>query len=127
VFHSEDHCVDDGLKHLSFQLKHALGAMVNNVFHKDEEWLPELGVRSKILWNHVKSGLAEADQNLWQEWREVLPLFLENSGKQHHSLRITRIWVRWLVILNHSLQRWQKVLVEKLEILLFLDVDLDKS
>jgi len=125
VFHSENHCVDDGFKHLSLQLKHALGAMIDNVFHQDEERLSELWIRSEILWDHVKSRLAEADQNLRQEWREVLPLFLENSREQHHSLRITSIWIRFLIVLDHRLQRWQKVLVEKLEIHLPLNIDLD--
>ena len=125
VFHSENHCVDDGFKHLSLQLKHALGAMIDNVFHQDEERLSELWIRGEILWDHVKSRLAEADQNLRQEWGEVLPLFLENSREKHHSLRITSIWIRFLIVLDHRLQRWQKVLVEKLEIHLPLNIDLD--
>lgn len=56
----------------------------------------------------------------------MLPLFLENGREQHHSLRITSIWIRFLVVLDHRLQRWQKVLVEKLEIHLPLNIDLDK-
>jgi len=57
----------------------------------------------------------------------MLPFFLENSREKHHSLRITSIWIRFLIVLDHRLQRWQKVLVEKLEILLLFDIYLDKS
>ena len=49
VFHREDYCMNDGFKHLSLQLKHALGAMVDDVFHEDEERLSELWIGREIL------------------------------------------------------------------------------
>jgi hypothetical protein len=42
--------------------------MINNVFYQNEERLSELRIRCEVLRDHIKSWLAETNQNLRQEW-----------------------------------------------------------
>lgn len=126
MLHSKDHRVNYGLKHLALQLKHALSAVIDNVVHQFEEWLSEFWVADKVIRNHFQSRLTKSAEDVCQETSKMLSLLVENSSEYHHCLWVTSIWVRLEVVLNHSLESWEEVLVEIVELTLFLDVDLDQ-
>ena len=99
--------------------------MIYDIMDKLEKWFSEVWVIIEVVHYHVKGWLAETLEDVFKELGHIVSLLFDNCGKKKKNLWITSFRNRLLVVLNHDLQSWQKLLIEELEIVLFLDVNLD--
>ena len=126
MLHCEDDGVNNGLKHLTLKLEHALSAMKDNVVHKLEEWFSELRVADEVIRNHFKGWLTKATKNVCKEPSKVLSFLVEDGREQHHCLWVTSVCIRLLIVLYHCLQCWEEILVEEIEISFLFNINLNQ-
>jgi len=126
MLHGKNYCMNDCLEFLRVELKHSLGAVINDVVNQLKERLSEFWIIHEIVLNHCQSGLAEAEENLLEEAGKILALLFHDGRKKHQCLRIASIWIRLLIVLDHGLEGWQEIGVEIREVLLLFNVDLNQ-